>query len=186
MKKILLYAICLFSSGLVQSQSEISPEYNYDSGLLPGAGYEIYQPRALDSLGTWHGPQFNFIFYHENDSESTYKSDGPGIYSAYMKLTALKSEVGSKLWVKYALGFDVSFEGSVKRHYLIPKFGMELGGSHQSSLGRSAYLRPNISLGVLHYKRLEFNIRGGYDFTFSHFEEMSGYSTDASVNFYLW
>lgn len=185
MKKLLIYFVFLLLSNSLFAQN-INKDYNYESSLLPGVGYEIYKPRSLDSLGMWHGPQFNFIFHHDNSSGSSYHNDGPGIYSIYMKLSALKSERENNLWVKYAAGFDVSFEGIVMRNFFIPKFGMELGGSHQSFLGNSAYLRPNFTLGVTHFKQLEFNLRAGYDFNFKHFETMSGYSADASINFYLW
>jgi len=157
---------------------------NYSTWFMPGIGYAYYQPKAMDSLGSFSGISVDYlIFTSENQNES----HGPSHVRVYGKLNILNSDKSaSSPLFSYMVGVNMSIEKNPRRSFLIPSFGLEFGGLTNKDLGSTALFVPTFGLYLLSKKNIYINVNGGYYYPISNLELLRGWYAQAGVNFTLW
>jgi hypothetical protein len=157
---------------------------NYSTWFMPGLSYAYYQPKAMDSLGSFSGLSVDYlIFTSENQNES----HGPSHVRIYGKLNILNSDKSAvSPMFSYMLGVNMSVEKNPNRSFLIPSFGLEFGGLTNKNLGSTALFVPTFGLYLLSKKNLYINVNGGYYYPISNLELLRGWYAQAGVNFTLW
>ncbi len=193
MKTILFFCFILVS-GSIFSQPYFKPEdslkqreyekHNFETYFMPGLAYTLYMPRAKDSVGMFQGMAVEYLIFsqiHDN------QNSGPSHVRVYAKLNMMKStKKEMKDLFAYTLGLDLSLEKNPKREYLVPYFGLELGGFSQSQIGTLMHFTPILGIHIVSKKNLFVNIHGGYVYPVTSFDILQGYFLQAGLNFALW
>lgn len=116
---------------LALSLSFISNAQEWDDYFMPGIGYKTYFPKNHSDLGVYHGIMTEFVIYAKAKGADT-KTSGPARIKTYGNLSIMGSDNSSAKDIFFAnLGLNLSFEGNLKRKYMIPYFGLEMGGLFQ-------------------------------------------------------
>ena len=188
MKKLLLIAILsFFSIQGVKAQYNSTNNYTgeeWETYFMPGAGYHSYFPDLSDSLGYFQGISIEYLiaaWIHKNDNH------GPSHGRVYTKVNFMKSSKENINDIFYlALGLDLSIERNPKRDFLIPYFGLELGGMIQKQFGSLLAITPTFGVHIYSSQNMFVNLTGGYVYPTKSLEELRGYTIQFSVDFSLW
>jgi hypothetical protein len=176
MKKIAVFLLLLLINLYLIAQDEEDnkkiKDYDFEGVFMPGAGYSFYIPKSQDSLGTFGGFAVEFLVYGkvaQNDNS------GPSHIRTYAKLNLMSSsKAGVSDLFLYGVGLDMSIERNPKRNFLIPYFGLELGGISQQKLGTSWQFTPILGVYVLSKQNLFINLQGGYMYPVNNFDMLQG------------
>lgn len=157
---------------------------NFDTYFQPGVGYSFFAPKASDSLGRFSGVVIEYLIWAGvNQNEDR----GPSHTRLYAKINLLKSDKAnvSDMFM-YGGGLNFSFERNPKRSYLIPYFGVELGGISQKIIGSTFQITPLIGAHLIARRNIFVNLHGGYVYPVNDFERLQGYFAQLGINFALW
>lgn len=164
-------------------QAELD-KYEFDTYLMPGVAFAYFQPKAKDSLGTLSGVAVEYLLWaavRQTDAS------GPSHSRVYAKFNILNSsKSGISPMFLYAAGFDLSIEKNPKRTFLVPYFGLEVGGISQKQFGTTAQFTPTLGLHLFSKKNLFVNLHGGYVYPIKNFESLRGWTMQAGLNFSFW
>ena len=152
---------------------------------MPGIGYKTYVPIKYDSLGVYHGIVTEFVIYARAKGVNSSFS-GPARVKTYGNLSIMTSrnEKANDIFLSN-LGLNMSFEGKTNRAYILPFFGLELGGLFQRGF-KTFQFTPLIGVQLISTKNILWNIHTGYQYTTKRFDEYSGYTLSSTLNFLLW
>jgi len=159
-------------------------EEEWESFFLPGVQLVGYRPAAQDRLGSFVGPAFELVigsWVHNTDER------GPSHGRVYLDLAWLRSdrpEVGRAF--AYALGVDLSVERSPWRRWLIPVFGLELGGFLQRETGNFLTTTPFAGAHLYAARNVFVTATAGWVFPGREIEDLSGWRVRLGVNAVLW
>jgi hypothetical protein len=157
---------------------------DFDVHFQPGVGYSYYSPKASDSLGNFSGMVIEYLIWagvRQNEDR------GPSHTRVYAKINLLKSDKsGVSDMFMYGGGLNFSFERNPKRGYLIPYFGVELGGISQSKVGSTFQITPLLGAHLVARKNIFVNLHGGYVYPVNDFEKLQGYFAQLGVTFSFW
>ncbi len=157
---------------------------NYETWLMPGLGYAMYQPNSSDSIGLFSGLSVEYLIYgkvRQNDDS------GPSHVRWYARLSILKSDDKTRnSMFSYLLGVDMSLEKNPKRTFLIPYFGVEFGGLSQKQFVSTVQFTPTFGIHLISKKNMYINVHGGYVYPIDNFEALQGWTGQVGVNFALW
>lgn len=157
---------------------------NFETWFMPGAGYTYYKPKASDSLGTFSGLAIEYLIYAQVEQND---NPGPSHVRFYGKLNLQNStKEGVGQIFMYGLGLDLSLVKNPKRTFLVPYFGLEVGGLSNKNLGTTAQFTPILGIHLLSTKNLFINIHGGQVYTSKNIDMLQGMFAQATVNFSLW
>lgn len=157
----------------------------WDDYFMPGVGYKLYVPINSDSLGTYHGIMTEFVIYASAKGKKS-KSSGPARVKTYGNLSIMSSDQEGIKDIFFAnLGLNLSFEGRTNRKYLLPYFGLEIGGLFQRDFS-TFHFSPVAGLQLASTKKILWNLQGGYQYTTRLFDEYSGYTISSTLNILLW
>jgi hypothetical protein len=181
MKKLILFGtFFVLSATQLEAQST-----EWDDYFMPGVGYKAYLPKNVDSLGTYHGVMTEFIVYARAKGKDRYPS-GPARVKTYGNLSIMASDKSTAKDIFFAnIGLNLSFEGNTERRYLLPYFGLELGGLFQRDFS-TMHFSPVTGIQLISTKTIIWNIQGGYQYTTRRFDEYSGYTFSTTFNLLLW
>ena len=93
-------------------------------------------------------------------------------YGEFEVLDSLKS--GEPSLFTYGLGYSASFEYYPARRFLIPHYGIELGGLVREGLGHRAQTRPYLGLHLWADRHVWLNLTLGYRVVPTELVELSG------------
>ncbi|MBH23567.1 MAG: hypothetical protein CMH57_03690 [Myxococcales bacterium] len=162
----------------------IEVEETWESFLLPGLRYNVLLPVDEKRFGIIHGAGFEYVFVtwsHQNEN----RGPSHGRFRLNVDLlNSTKEDFDQALF--YALGLDLSFERNPKRSFLIPFFGLEVGGIYQSELGNMAQFNPEGGLYLWSGPNISAQIKGGYLLPTTALEEFQGWRFTAGFDFTLW
>lgn len=156
----------------------------WESFLQPGLGYHFYLPADQDNYAPFHGIdiQLSIVsFVHRNDNR------GPSHGRFYLSARILYStskDLGPLF--NYAAGMTLSMERNPKRSWLIPYYGLEVGGMTQPQMGGKF---QSLVFGGVHLfasRNLFVNLGAGYLLVPTDMDDLAGFSTGANVEFSLW
>ena len=170
-----------------KSKTKLPAKYDddeWDSYFLPGVEYHTYFPTAKDTFGYYSGISIEYCIY-----SWIYQNEEPGpshgrIYAKVNVLNSSKKNVGGIL--SYTMGLDLSLERNPKRKFMIPCFGLEVGGLNQKDIGNMFQITPTFGVHLYSARNLFINLIGGYVYPVKHFEELRGYIAQVGFNFSLW
>lgn len=171
--------------GRYVSRTWYNNNMDFETVMMPGLAYNLLIPKAQDSLGNFQGVGVEYLFYGavvQNDHP------GPSHGRFYGRLNLLKSSRKTVIndAFSYTLGVDFSIEKNPKRNFLIPFFGLEVGGITQKQLGTTLQFTPTAGVHILANRNLFIGVQGGYMYPIRNFDYLRGYTAQASINFALW
>jgi hypothetical protein len=155
----------------------------WESWFLPGVQYVGYFP-ASDRIGSFHGAAFEVVvgsWVHQTEAR------GPSHGRVYVDLALLgpEREDAGKAF-SWALGLDLSVERNPWRRYLIPIFGLEVGGFHQRETGTFFMTTPFAGAHLFSTRNVFVTVTGGYVFAGRDIDALGGWRVRAGVNAALW
>lgn len=162
---------------------EIAVEERWESWFLPGVQYVAYFP-AGPGEGAFHGPSFELVigsWVHDT------RDRGPSHGRVYLDLALLDAtQAGMSTGVSYALGVDLSLERNPRRRFLVPVFGIEVGGLQQKQLGGVFQTVPFVGAHLWSDRNLFVTATAGYVFPGRDVERLRGWRVRAGVDVALW
>ena len=189
MKKLTLLTLlaCFCATAQAQTNPEDTKknaERNFETKFMPGGGYGYLMPKGKDSLGTLSGAVVEFLFYSQVAQNNDF---GPSHTRFYGKLNILKSDKKNITdFFMYSVGLNLSIERNPQRTFLIPYFGLEMGGISNKSLNTTLQFTPMLGLHVVARKNIFVNLHAGYMYPVKNFDIMRGTSLQGTINFSLW
>lgn len=156
----------------------------WESWFLPGIQYVGYFPAGSDRIGNFNGAAFELVvgsWVHQTESR------GPSHGRVTLDLAVLEPDrPAAERAFAYALGLDLSIERNPWRRWLIPIFGIEVGGFHQRELGRFFTTTPFAGAHLFSSRNVFVTVTGGYVFPGRDIEDLGGWRVRAGVNAVLW
>ncbi len=156
----------------------------WTSFLLPGVGYSAYLPRERDRFGTFHGVTLEILigaWIHRNNNR------GPSHGRVYVLTELLQStRTNVPMLFGYALGFSLSLERNPRRRWLLPVYGLEVGGIISEATGGYFQTVPYAGLHVYSSPNVFVNLRGGYRLVPSAIERLGGAHFGATLDYSVW
>ena len=174
----------------------------WESFFLPGLAATTYIPENHAQLGIFNGISINYVFLawvHRNEKR------GPSHGRLYFKVDILDStEKDIEDMIYYAFGLDLSFERNPRRPFLIPVFGLEMGGSYTSrlvptegctvsetetcmeKLGGVFHITPTFGVHLWSDRNFFVSLTGGYTFPVQDYENLRGWRVNLGLNFTMW
>ncbi len=174
----------------------------WESFFLPGLAATTYIPENHAELGIFNGISVNYVFLawvHRNEKR------GPSHGRLYFKVDILDStEKNVEDMIYYAFGLDLSFERNPRRPFLIPVFGLEMGGSYTSrlvptegctvtetetcmeKLGGVFHITPTFGVHLWSDRNFFVSLTGGYTFPIQDYENLRGWRVNLGLNFTMW
>ena len=157
----------------------------WDDYFMPGIGYKVYTPKNSAKLGVYQGIVTEFVIYAKAKNKLSSQS-GPARVKTYANLSILKSNQDSARNIfNVNFGLNLSFEGKCNRKYLIPYFGLEVGGLFQRNYS-SMQFTPVAGIQLFSNKRMIWTLQAGYNYTVKYFEDYSGMQYSSTFNLLLW
>lgn len=167
-----------------ETQQRDDQRKEWESFLQPGLGYAFYLPSDQDTYGAFHGIdlQLSLVSWiHRNDNR------GPSHGRVYVSVDLMQSPKKSlgPLFV-YSLGVTLSLERNPQRSWLIPHYGVEIGGMTQEQMGGKFQSRFFGGVHLWASRNLFVNLEAGYLLVPSDLEELGGFVAGANTEFSLW
>ncbi len=161
-----------------------SHEKEWESFLMPGAGYAVQRTGDKDALGYLMGPSIEILiaaWIHSNHNR------GPSHGRVYTKAELLRASGSSDaLGLAYSLGFDLSLEREPNRGWLVPHYGVEFGGIAQEDMGHKFQVLPYVGVHVWSSQNIFVQLRGGYRIVPAELDDYSGWHAGGVVDFSTW
>jgi hypothetical protein len=156
----------------------------WQSSWLPGVSFSYYQPTNKSKYGSFYGPSVEYLMYswiHRNENR------GPSHGRLYLKLDLLSStqDTITECFL-YSIGVNLSLERNARRNYLIPFYGLEMGGFYHKETNNIFYLAPIAGVWIYSSQNLFITADVKYQFPTSYFEELKGVKGNIGFNFSLW
>jgi hypothetical protein len=159
-------------------------EEEWESWFLPGLQYVGYFPAGHERVGNFNGAAFELVvgsWVHQTEAR------GPSHGRVYLDLALLSSDrAGAERAFAYTLGLDLSIERNPWRRWLIPIFGVEVGGFHQTETGSFFMTTPFVGAHLFSARNVFVTVTGGYVFSGRAIDELGGWRVRAGVNAVLW
>ncbi|HEX2733869.1 MAG TPA: hypothetical protein VHM70_19805 [Polyangiaceae bacterium] len=169
----------------VEKQAEPEHEYEeveWESYMLPGAGYAGYVPRAKE-IGAFSGVLLQIdlaTWIHQNDNR------GPSHGRVYISSEILQGKSTQPILFIYAFGTSLSFERNARRSWLIPHYGLEFGGFTSDTLGNHFQATPYLGVHLFASPNLFTSLRVGYRMLPGQLEQLGGLQASGSLEFSVW
>lgn len=185
MKNLFLIFATSFFALAATAQTSSNTYDEWDDYFMPGIGYKVYTPKNVSKLGVYQGIAPEFVIYARAKSKGSSYS-GPARVKTYGNLCIMKSDNDTARDIfSTSLGLNLSFEGGINRKYMIPYFGLELGGLFQRDFS-SMQFTPVAGIQLVSTKHVIWNAQAGYNYTVRNFDEYSGMQYSSTVNILLW
>jgi hypothetical protein len=85
----------------------------------------------------------------------------------------------------YSAGLDLAIERNPSRRWLIPFFGVDLGGIVQKQIGHHFQAMPHLGVYAWASRNIFVSVLGGYAITVSQLEALRGWRLSAGLNLTL-
>jgi hypothetical protein len=156
---------------------------NWESYFLPGVGYAFYAPRQESTFGLFHGVALEVLigaWIHRNENR------GPSHGRVYASAEILDSTEDLPVLFSYALGFSLSLERNPQRTWLIPAYGLDVGGIIQDEVGSRFQSTPYVALHFYSHRNVFLTARAGYRLVPTELERLGGWHLGLTGDFSIW
>jgi Bacterial Ig domain len=144
---------------------------DWTSFLLPGVGYSIYSPRDPETT-VFHGLNLELVvaaWIHRNDNR------GPSHGRIYLNAELLNATgLHIPLMFAYSAGLSLSFERNPTRNWLIPHYGVEVGGIIHDRFGAFFQTTPYAGVHLYSSPNVFLGARLGYRLVPSRVDDLAG------------
>lgn len=159
-------------------------EEEWNSAFIPGLSYTNYLPYDSKSFGTFQGISVEYLIFagiHRNDNR------GPSHVRVYNRYDLMSSSIDtvSEAFI-YSLGLNLSFERNPKRNFLVPYFGIEVGGLYQKNMGNIFNFTAVGGIWLYTSQNIFVNLAGGYLYPIEKIEVYRGFRGTLGLNLSLW
>jgi len=168
-----------YEPSYVKNQDE-----DWVSYLGLGAGYGAYVPAAQSKLGIFHGVNTEFVWLSGHNSGGSRSPSNWRVYSRVGIMKSTQDSVGGL--ISYLMGANFSLESRVKRKWLIPYIGIEIGGIKQKELGGGMQFNPVLGVQLLATKYACIHAQASYTYSTRAFDQLSGFCGTVTANFFFW
>ena len=174
------------SDGMASAAKDLTLKVKdeWESKLLPGVYYSMYRPADRATYGSFHGVSLVLVplaWIRRNDNR------GPSHGRLTLKADILDStKSGVPALLLYAAGLDLSIERNPSRRWLVPFFGVDLGGIVQKDIGHHFQAMPHLGVYAWASRNIFVSVLGGYAITVSQLEALRGWRLSAGLNLTLW
>lgn len=152
--------------------------------LRPRIAATLYRPPPSTRIGTFVGAgAYLSLVSWMHHTESPGPSHG-GVYLGLESMASTDSEVMSMF--SYLGGFYLSFERNANRRWLIPLYGMELGGFVQQQLGSPFHFTPFGGVQLFADRTLAVALRAGYRAVPARPSRLSGLHAAFALDWFDW
>jgi len=152
--------------------------------FMPSLGAAAYAPRARAEVGTFLGGALGISlvsWIHRTDAA------GPSLGHIYLRGEWYESTQGDvPPLFAYMAGFSLAFEHNPTRRYLIPGYGLEIGGLVHEMLGSPFQLTPYGELYLYATRGLFVRGRGGYRMVPARMSRLGGVHAGLEVELSIW
>lgn len=169
---------------------------SWEGWLVPGVGWSAVGvgqsrpvevqtgPMTLELRGrpVYHGPVFDLELWSKNDPS---RERGPSRSRLYTSIGLLQGQDGSSL-LRYSGGFDLSLENGVSRRWIIPYYGMEVGGLRSETVQSPLRLSPHLGMWLYSDETLALRVSCGYAYAPLQPERWSGADCTSTVHWSAW
>jgi hypothetical protein len=162
------------SDGMASATKDLTLKVKdeWESKLLPGVYYSMYRPSDRTTYGTFQGVSLELVplaWIRRNDNR------GPSHGRLTLKADVLDStKTGVPALLFYSVGLDLSIERNPSRRWLIPIFGVDLGGIVQKQIGHHFQAMPHLGVYAWASRNIFVSILAGYAITVSQLEALRG------------
>jgi hypothetical protein len=166
----------------IKAKFTVVEEWN--SSWTPGVSFTLYQPTNKEKYGNLMGPSVEYLLFswiHRNENR------GPSHGRVYLKLDLLSSDLDtvSESFL-YSVGVDLSLERNARRNWLIPYYGLEMGGFYHDYTKNVFYLAPVAGIWIYSSQNIFVTADLKYQFPTESFEDLKGFKANIGFNFSLW
>jgi hypothetical protein len=160
----------------------------WTSHLMPGLQYTMWAPSTYKDLGVFQGVSGEILvasWIHRNENR------GPSHGRVYLDMDVMKSSDKTRpAAFDLAVGFDLSIERNPTRKFLLPYFGLKVGGMLQQDLPKGGFMQLTPYLGTYLYadRNLFVHATVGYLLPVQGeaFDAARGIRANAGFDFSLW
>jgi hypothetical protein len=118
---------------------------------------------------------------HRNDNR------GPSHGRVYLNAEVLRSTHDDvSLLFSYAAGFSLSLERNPQRTWLVPNYGLDLGGIIHDRIGDHLQATPYVGLHIYSNPNIFVGARFGYRLVPSDLERYGGWHGSLGADFSIW
>ncbi|MFN7302875.1 MAG: hypothetical protein ACK5U7_15485 [Bacteroidota bacterium] len=176
-----------------QSASEAGPgdyerrnrKTNWENQFVPGLSYNTFKRVNADTNSILSGFTPELTLYTRY--RSGFKRASPAYVNVYGRLGIFNSGSDRQFKLYYTgFGFRLSFESKLKRQYLVPYFGHELGYFHSEKLKAAVVNIPSAGLYFVANKKVQAYAAAGYVYPFSSRNNYESFTLTGGMSFILW
>jgi hypothetical protein len=153
----------------------------YVAILMPTVVGEAYFPKDAGGPYFGGGVEIDFVSWSSNND-----GYGPSHGRFYASAALLGSSAESRRLVLYRLGGVVSFERNASRRFMIPHFGVALGGLWETQLATRALVDTSFGFYVVHTRRFVLDAEAGLVLPLSAADQLVGPRTQLTASFAFW
>jgi hypothetical protein len=156
----------------------------WESKLLPGVYLGGYFPADRETYGVYRGVVMELVmlaWIRRNENR------GPSHGRVYVRGQILdSSEDEVPVTFVYGLGFDLSIERNPRRRWLLPFFGLDVGGLVQDGLGHRLQTTPHAGVHLFASRNVFVRTEVGYLIVPGELETLRGWHATLGGNVTLW
>ena len=165
-------------------KSKFTVNEEWESSWMPGVSFSYYQPDNKSQYGTLMGPSVEYLlvsWIHRNENK------GPSHGRVYIKLDMLSSDNDTITdSFVYSMGTNLSIERNAQRSWLIPFYGLELGGFYNKITANVFFIAPTAGVWIYTSQNIHVNFEAKYQLPTYDFENLKGYKLNLGFNMSLW
>ncbi len=170
------------SSDVAEIEIEVVEEW--ESKLLPGVYLGAYFPSDEATYGRYRGVVMELVlmaWIRRNENR------GPSHGRVFVRGQILdSSRAGVPVTFIYGLGLDLSVERNPKRRWLLPFFGLEVGGLLQDGLGHRFQTTPHVGVHLFASRNIYVRAAAGYLIAPRELETLRGWHSTIGGNLTFW
>ncbi len=144
----------------------------------------MYTPRNAAVGDVLHGLTLEIViaaWINRNDNR------GPSHGRVYINAELLDSDVkASPLLFTYSAGMSLSFERNPVRSWLIPFYGLELGGMVHRDMGGLFQTTPHLGVHLFSNPNVFLGVRAGYRLVPTRIDSLAGFHAALTADVTIW
>lgn len=175
----------------VSKPLDLTVSDNSEAWLMPGGGYVFYAPlgsgapRPATPDEMFQGVSVEYLVYRFVQD----KHRGPGHGRFYGRLDLLGPVTGSGApLLLYSAGVSLSLERNPGRSWLLPNFGLEIGGLTRREVGTALFLAPSAALHLYTSRSVTLGVEGSavVPLLYDHYDDWLGFRGRGFIDIAFW
>lgn len=158
---------------------------NWENQFVPGLSYNVFRRVNADTNSVLSGFSPELTLYSRY--RSGFKRASPAYVNIYGRLGIFHSGSDKQFKLYYTgFGFRLSFESKLKRQFLVPCFGHEIGYFHSDQLKGVVVNIPSAGLYFIANRKVQVYAAAGYVYPFGSRNNYESFTVAGGMSFVLW